>query len=74
MKAHSYTTTPDLKTPFFHTTTSSHKLHNIQESENYLFVNPSSVRHEIIGIGWAITDASAVVYDACSEDFLVQIN
>lgn len=73
MKAQSYTTTPDLKTPFAHTTTSSYKLLTIQESENYLFVNPNSVRHEILGIGGAITDASAVVYDACSSEMKAKI-
>ena len=73
MNAQSYTTTPDLKTPFAHTTTSSYKLLTIQESENYLFVNPNSVRHEILGIGGAITDASAVVYDACSSEMKAKI-
>ena len=51
MKAQSYTTTPDLKTPFAQTKASSYKLRTIQESENYLFVNPNSLRHEILGIG-----------------------
>ena len=63
----------NLKTPFAHTTTSSYKLLTIQESENYLFVNPNSVRHEILGIGGAITDASAVVYDACSSEMKAKI-